>query len=116
MTALKVQKTESTGVVYASAAKPTLTVRFRSDSAPKSINGVSARNYTTEIICNDENDVVVGGVNGKDALSVRIRTSGALESHARLKALLTALALQCSDWTNEDVLVGFRPVTAPDLP
>lgn len=113
--AFKVQKTEPTGVVYADTSKPDTTIRFKGTTTPKSLNGVSSTNYVQEIIYNDLNAVTVGGVSAKDPVSVRIRTSGAIESKARLKQLLLSAAAQLDDWVNEDVFSGFPPVTVPVL-
>lgn len=112
---LKVLKTENTGVVYADPSDPTLVVRFRSTSSPKSLNGVATKNHLTEVIYNVDNDVSINGVSAKDAVSVRIRTSGAYQSKARIKQLLVSAAAQVDDWADEDVFVGFNPVTAPAI-
>jgi len=116
MATLKVLRQENTGVVYADPADLGLSVRFRHSSAQKSLNGVPTTNHVTEIIANDDHAVVIGGVNAKDALSVRIRTSGASESKARLRELLLALAAQVDDWDDESVFQGFNPTTAPVIP
>ena len=113
--ALKIQKTENTGVIYADPADPTMVVRFRSTSSPKSLNGVTTKNYLTEIIYNVDNDVTINGVASKDAVSVRIRTSGALQSKQKIKQLLVSAAAQVDDWADEDVFVGFNPVTVPAI-
>lgn len=113
MTTLKIQKIENTGTVYADSSKPDLTVRFKSSKNPKSVSGVSTTNYIQEIIYNDNNPIVVGGTTVKDPISLRIRTSGAIESKARLAKLLASAAAQLEGWSNEDVFVGFAPATAP---
>jgi len=112
---LSVKTQDSAGITYGDPAKPDTTVRFRSTSAVKNLNGVNATNYLTEIIANDNNSVEIGGVPAQDALSVRIRISGTLESKARLRVLLTSLAAQCGQWETENVMQGFRPATAPVL-
>ena len=110
---LKIQKIENTGVIYADPSDPTMVVRFRNTVSPKSLNGVSVRNCATEVIYNIDNDVTVNGVSAKDAVSVRIRTSGAMQSKAKIKQLLVSAAAQVDDWADEDVFIGFNPTTAP---
>lgn len=116
MSTLKLLSQDATGVTYADPSDRNCTVRFKSTSASKSLNGVAATNYSTEIIYNDGVDVVVGGVNAVDALSVRLRTSGADVSKVRLKAILLSLAAQVDEWETEGVFAGFPPVTAPVIP
>lgn len=104
------------GPVYADPLDPNYTVRFKTTTAPKSLNGVRTTNFATEIIVNDQHAVIVGGVNAVDALSVRLRVSGSAESMARLKALVNQLGTQLASWTTEDVLLGFDPATVPVNP
>lgn len=113
MTTLKIQKIENTGTVYADSSKPDLTVRFKGSKNPKSVSGVATTNYIQEIIYNDNHQVMIGGTSVKDPISLRIRTSGAIESKARLAELLASAAAQLVDWSDEDVFVGFAPTTAP---
>lgn len=110
---LSVKSQDNAGITYGDPAKPDNTVRFRFSSTVKNLNGVNATNYLTEIIANDNNSITIGGVSAQDALSVRIRISGTLESKARLRVLLTSLAAQVGQWETENVVQGFRPVTAP---
>lgn len=112
---LSVKSQDQNGVTYADPAKPANTVRFRFSNTSKVLNGVTVANLATEIICNDSNQVTVGGVSAQDALSVRIRVSGSFESKARLRDLLTSLAAQVGQWETENVMQGFRPVTAPAI-
>lgn len=116
MSTLKVLRRENTGVVYADQNDPDLTIRFRSTSANKSLNGVNVANVATEIIINDNNSVTVGGVNANDAVSVRLRTSSSLASKARVRQLLLALAAQLGAWETEGVFAGFEPVSPPVVP
>lgn len=113
---LKIQKIEPTGVVYSDPADPGLTFRFKSSTQNKSLNGVAVANYTTEIIVNDDSDITINDVNAVDALSIRLRVSGTNQSMARVKVLLASLAGGISDWADEDVFIGFNPVTAPQVP
>lgn len=112
--AIKIQKIENNGVVYADPADPGLTIRFKQTSQGKSLNGVPAVNHVTEIIINDDNQVVISGKEAIDAISVRLRVSGTAQSKARIKALLGVLAAT-NIWVDEDVFSGFRPVTPPSL-
>lgn len=116
MSTLKALSTDATGVTYADPSDRNCTVRFKNTSTSKSLNGVPVTNYGTEIIINDGVDVTVGGVAAVDALSVRLRTSGAAESGARLREILLALAAQVGQWDTEGVFVGFPPQTAPVIP
>lgn len=113
MSTLKVLSIAAGGVTYADPADRGCTVRFKSASTSKNLNGVPTTNHTTEIIINDDVDVTVGGVNAVDALSVRLRTSGAAASGPRLRAVLLSLAAQLDEWETEGVFAGFPPVTAP---
>lgn len=112
---LSVKSQDSSGVTYADPAKPDMSVRFRFSTVSKSLNGVQVPNYSTEIIANDNNAIVVGGVDALDALSVRIRVSGTLQSKARLRDILTSIAAGCAQWETENVMQGFRPATAPGI-
>lgn len=112
---LSVKSQDSSGVTYADPAKPDMTVRFRSSTVNKLLNGVQVPNYSAEIIANDNNSVTVGGVAAKDALSVRVRVSGSLESKGRLRDILTSIAAQMGQWETENVMQGFRPTTAPAI-
>lgn len=113
MSTLKVLSQDASGVTYADPSDRNCTVRFKSTTSKKSLNGVPTENYATEIIYNDDVGVVVAGVNASDALSVRLRTSGAAASAARLKEILLSMASQLDNWETEGVFVGFPPVTAP---
>lgn len=112
--AIKIQKIENNGVVYADPADPGLSIRFKQTSQGKSLNGVPVENHVTEIIINDDNQVTVAGSNAIDAISVRLRVSGSAQSKARVKALLGVLA-STNAWADEDVFSGFRPVTSPSI-
>lgn len=101
------------GQTYADKLDPDFTVRIKTVSNPKALNGVNTTNYATEIIINDNSDITVNGVSAKDALSVRLRVSGATESQVRLKQILAALISTIPDWNTEDVWLGFPPVTLP---
>jgi len=110
---LSVKSQDNAGVTYADPAKPDCSIRFRFSSVNKTLNGVVTPNFATEIIVNDNNTITVGGISALDALSVRVRVSGALASKTRLRQLLTSLATQLGTWETENVMQGFRPSTAP---
>lgn len=116
MSTLKALSQDATGVTYADPSDRGCTVRFKSTSTGKSLNGVPVTNHATEIIYNDDVDVSVGGVSAVDALSVRIRTSGSAASGTRLREILLSLAAQVGVWETEGVFVGFPPTTAPVIP
>jgi len=116
MTALKLLKSEPTGVVFADPAKPDYQVRFKTTNAPKGLNGVQVQNYATEIIITDNNSVTLGSVSAQDAISVRLRVSGTAQSGARLDDIIAALASQLPSWVAEGVLKGFAPTTTPIVP
>jgi len=101
------------GTIYADPNDPDYTVRFKTTSAPKSLNGLKTTNYICEIIVNDSNTVTIGSTDVVDPVSVRVRCSGALESHSRLAAILGNVAAKLSTWAGENVLIGFDPSTPP---
>lgn len=110
---LAVKSQDNSGVTYADPAKPDCSIRFRSTTVQKTLNGQAVPNLATEIIVNDNNSVTIGGASAVDALSIRVRVSGTLESKTRLRNLLVSLAAQLGDWETENVMQGFRPTTAP---
>jgi len=116
MATLQLLRQEPTGVVYADPAKPDMTVRFRNNTTPKTLNSVGTKNYLTEIIYNDGNNVTIGGIAAVDAISVRLRVSGTAESAARLAVILHSLAQQIDAWTTQKVFSGFPPTSAPVIP
>ncbi|UUW20981.1 MAG: hypothetical protein [Sanya duin-like virus 1] len=114
--ALKIQKIDQTGVIYADPSDPGLTVRFKQGSQGKSLNGVSVANHVTEVIYTDDVPVTISGVSAVDAVSIRLRVSGTAQAKARIKSLLVAMAADVDNWSDEDVFGGFRPVTTPTQP
>lgn len=116
MSTLKVLRNETHGVVFADQAAPDLTVRFRTTTASKVLNKMPVKNYVTEIVYNDDNNITIAGVSAIDALSLRIRVSGTAESETRLGELLGAVAAQLLTWQSEGVFKGFAPVSAPVIP
>lgn len=113
---MKVQKTENTGIVYAEPTDPDLSVRVKHQQSKKSLAGVAVTNQVTEIIWTDSNKVTLGVTEAQDAVSVRVRVSGALQSTDRKKALCAAMRTTLAKWESEDVLIGFNPTTVPDSP
>lgn len=111
--ATKVKTRDAFGVTFSAPSDPELSVRFKTNVSTKSIGGVTLQNYLNEIIINDLNLVTVGANSANDPISIRLRTSGALESRARMAELLTELAAKINTWEAEDVFIGFEPVTSP---
>lgn len=107
---------DATGVTFADPIEPDFTVRFKTTRNTKSLNGVSVDNYLHEIIVNDTNPVTIGNTSANDALSVRVRISGSVNSQARLKEIVKSLAGQLPSWADENAMVGFEPVTLPINP
>lgn len=110
---LQLYSQQPNGVTYADPLDPDFTVRFKTNSSGKSLNGVQTVNYATEIIVNDTHGITINGIGANDALSVRVRTSGSIGSMDRLAVMLGAIASQLPTWCNENVLVGFQPTTVP---
>lgn len=113
MSTLKVLHVDGSGVTYADPADRGNTVRFKSSTSKKALNGIPVSNHVTEIIYNDDFAAEVAGVSVQDALSVRLRTSGTAASSARLREILLSMAAQVGQWESEGVFTGFPPVTAP---
>lgn len=116
MSNTKVFKRDSNGVTFVDPENPTFSVRFKTVSARKSIDGLPLQNVACDIIVNDTNMVTIGGKTVGDPLSIRVRTSGASVSQVRLVSVLTSVASQLAAWAGEDVLLGFEPVTVPVNP
>lgn len=115
-TSTKVFKRDASGVIFVDPDNPTYSVRFKTVSARKSIDGLPLQNVATDIIVNDTHMVTVGEKTVGDPLSIRVRTSGATVSMTRLSSMLISLAAQLQGWTGEDVLLGFEPTTVPVNP
>lgn len=114
-TQMKILSSDSTGQLFASPTKPSQQVRFKSTSAPKKLGAIQTSNIIREIILTDVNPVTVGSNTADDAISIRIRVSGSPLSEAALVARLNALGVKLPVWGTENVLVGFPPVTPPDV-
>lgn len=112
----KVQKTENTGIVYADPNDPDYTVRLKHSTSSKVLAGVQTQNQVTEIIVNDMFPLSISGVNANDAVSVRLRVSGALLSTSRKTEMAKLLMHTLDSWLDEDVLKGFNPTTVPSEP
>lgn len=110
---LQLYSQQTNGVTYADPLDPDYTVRFKTASSGKSLNGVNTTNYSTEIIINDSHGISVSSVNANDSLSVRVRVSGSLGSMSRLAQIVGILSAQLPTWVSENVLVGFQPTTVP---
>lgn len=113
----KVFSRDSAGVTYSDPLSVTgFSVRFKTASARKTIDGLLLQNSATEIIIQDTNPVTVGDKTVNDPLSIRIRVSGAINSATRVKAILLAAAGQLPTWATEDVFLGYEPTTVPVNP
>lgn len=104
------------GVTFADPLAPDYTVRFKTNKTVKGLNGVNVDNFVHEVIINDAHEISVGTVTANDPLSVRIRTSGSIESQVRLCAVLQQAADQQAAWIQENTLLGFEPTTVPQNP
>lgn len=105
------------GQIYSDPSKPDFTVRFKTTSSQKSLNGVPVQNYVHEVIYNDNNDVTVNSVNAVDALSVRLRVSGSSASSSRLAEIVAAMCSQAPTWIGTDhTATGFPPAAVPVNP
>lgn len=111
--ALQLYSQQSNGVTYCDPLDPDMIVRFKTTSNQKVLDGQRVQNFISEITANDNYSITVGGTAVIDALSVRIRTSGSLQSVARLKQMLNDLVAKLTAWEDENVLIGFAPSTAP---
>lgn len=112
----KVYSRGTNGVLFADPANPGFTVRFKTSTTQKVIDGLRMDNYATEIIVNEAHLATIGTDQFSDPLSIRIRVSGAAVSMARLKEVLNSIALQLPTWGTEDVLLGFEPSSVPVRP
>lgn len=109
----KVKTRDQYGVTFSAPTEPGLTVRFKTTSSQKSIDGQSMVNHVSEVIVNDLNNVTVSGESVNDPISVRLRISGSVHSRARLTTILTELADRITTWDSEDAYIGFEPSTVP---
>jgi len=110
----KLYSRDSNGVTYSDPLSVSgYSVRFKTVPARKTIDGLLLQNVATEIIIADTHPVSVGDKTVNDPLSIRIRTSGAVNSSARITAVLQAVAAQLPTWVSEDVFLGYEPTTVP---
>lgn len=109
----QVKTRDAYGLTYAAPSEPDFTVRFKTNVSSKVLGGSQVQNYMTEIIVNDLNPVTVGSGTVNDPISVRLKTSGALESRVRIAEVLTELAAKITTWESENVFIGFEPTTPP---
>lgn len=116
MSNTKVFKRDNSGVTFVDPDRPTFSVRFKTVSARKSLDGLSLQNVATDIIVNDTNMVTIGEKTVGDPLSIRVRTSGATVSMTRLVSILKSIASQLDEWADEDALLGFEVTTVPVNP
>lgn len=110
---MKIIQQHNNGQTWADPSDPNSTIRFKTTANPKILDGQRTTNYVTEIIFNKTKAVEVGGKTTPDALSVRFRFSGALQSQGEVAAMATQLASQLAVWVDEGTLTGFPVETAP---
>lgn len=111
---LQLYSQQANGVTYVDPLAPDFQVRFKTTSAPKMLDGNRTTNFVNEIVANDLHEVTLGDDTTGDALSVRIRVSGSVQSTARLKQMVLDLASKITtEWLDENVLIGFPPTTPP---
>lgn len=113
--ALKLYSQQPNGQTFADPTDPDYTVRFKTNVAPKVLDGQRTTNYVTEIVINDIHDVSIGDKVTGDALSVRLKVSGSVESIDQLKKMVSDLSSQIDQWMAEDVLTGFPINTLPTI-
>lgn len=101
------------GSTFVDPQDPNYSVRFKTNRGRKNLNGLSVDNFVTEIIVSDLEPIEVGSLNANDTLAVRVRISGSELSHTRLKQIVGSISSQLPAWMDENVVLGFRPTTAP---
>lgn len=109
-------RSDAVSVTFADPKDPDFTVRFKTTTSKKTLQGIATDNYVTEIIVNDDNQVVINGQSVTDPLSLRIKVSGAVVSQDRLNKICASIASQLPVWFAENVFLGFEPVTVPVNP
>lgn len=105
---------DANGITYSSPESPDFLVRFKTTKRAKVLDTLRTDNVATEIIISDKNLVSRDNASADDLLSVRIRVSGSVLSHARLKEILSGVAAQLPLWAEENVVLGFEPSTLPN--
>lgn len=115
LTPLQVYRSGTDGVIYMSPSKPSFSVRFKTTRAPKKLGAIQTENVIQEIIATALNPVVVGSNTADDAISFRVRISGSVLSEAAIGSLASAIAASVPTWAAEHVLIGFNPVTVPQV-
>lgn len=112
--AFKVIKVDQYGITYADPADPNKQVRFKTTSARKNVDGVSVTNYVSEIIINDESPLDGDcGSCANEAISVRLRVSGSMESRTAVESLINILTTNMTDFLSDNVFYGFQPTNPP---
>lgn len=109
-----IYRRDANGITYSSPASPDFLVRLKTTKRPKVLDNLRTDNVATEIIISDKHLVSRDNSTADDLLSVRIRVSGSVLSHDRLKEILTGVAAQLPTWAAENVVLGFEPNTPPN--
>jgi len=104
---------DANGSTYADPLNPNHVIRFKCVRSAKKLGTANTTNYILEVIANDTTPVDINGDTYNDAVSVRLRISGCLESGARKAQIAKAICAQVSTWLDENVMVGFEPTTPP---
>lgn len=104
---------KANGVTYSDPARPSFTVRFKTTSSPKVLDGLKTQNVVTEIIVNDKITITKDGATSDDPVSVRVRISGSQLSHDQMRWIMQGLGQQLAAWSNQNVALGFEPTTLP---
>lgn len=112
--AFKTVKIDQYGITYADPTDPNKQIRFKTTSARKNVDGTSLVNYVSEIILNDENSpTVCDQTCSNEAISVRLRVSGSLESRDAVESLINILTSNMPQFIADNVFYGFQPSTPP---
>lgn len=104
---------KANGVTYSDPQRPSFSVRFKTTSSPKTLDGLKTQNIVTEIIVNDKITITKDGATSDDPVSVRVRVSGSQLSHSAIRWIMQGLGNQLTTWSNQNVALGFEPTTLP---
>lgn len=114
MSSTQLYRRDATGITFSSPLAPEFSVRFKTSKKSKTLDGLKTENVATEIIVNDKNTISKDNATSDDLVSVRVRISGSVLSHDRLKTVVAGVAAQLSVWAEENVILGFEPTTPPN--
>lgn len=109
----KVKDRDQFGVTFADPASPNDTTRVKQETKTKTINGISLDNNTLEIVGLRSAPVKSDG-SVTETISVRIKVSGSSLNQAAARDLAKDVMAATTAWLDEDVFVGFDPLTVPN--